>query len=139
MKKIIVAAMTSLVLISGTAAIAKDHKASHVAMIGMFAKAHDMDDYQQELMLELFSTIKTTMAEMKTPKEELSAYLEQVAKQDSVNVDEAMQNYKGWQATFDTQLEKMITAYAKLHENLTPEQRQNVIATMKKMRDKKRS
>ena len=139
MKKIILGAITGLLFISATAVIANDHKQSHTAMISMFAKAHDMDDYQQELVLDLFSTIKTTMAEMKEPKAELRAYLEQIAQQDTVNVDEAMQNYKGWQATFDSQLEQVLNAYAKLHENLTPEQRQNVIATMKKMRDKKRN
>ena len=139
MKKLVIGTIAAITFATGASTIAYAHKGPNEAMIKMFAMSQDMTDYQQELAVELFHQVKALAAAVKEPKHEVKDYVKGLIEQDSIDVDEVMEKYKAWQQKVDKEFEQSLIAVAKLHADLSVEQRQKLIESIKKMRSKKDS
>lgn len=132
MKKLIIGTVAAITMITGASTIANAGPSE--SMVKMFAQTQEMTEHQQDLMVELFQSGKLLAAEVKKPKEQVRAYLTELIVQDNIDVDEVMTAYKTWQQGVDQQFEETVKVAATLHANLSQEQREKLIETLKKMR-----
>ena len=139
MKRLVIGTIAAITLVTGASTIAYAHKGPNEAMVKMFAMSQDLTDYQQELAVELFHQVKTLAAAVKEPKDELKTYVKGLVEQDSIDVEDVMEKYKAWQQNVDKEFEQSLIAVAKLHADLSVEQREKLVESIKKMRSKKSS
>jgi len=136
MKKLLMGTIASIALISGTAAIAQSDNGFNSPMAQMFMQYHDLTDQQQGLTKELFDSGKLLANEFKKSKPHIRAYIDQIAEKDEIDVEQILAEYKNWQQGVDKQFEVTLRAAANLHANLSVEQRQKILASIKAMRAK---
>lgn len=140
MKKLILGTIAAATLAMGTSTIAiaqmKD-AGPNETVIKLFAKSQDMTEYQQTLAVELFHQVKSLITTVKSPEQDLKTYVHGLIEQDSIDVNEVMEKYKAWQQKVDKEFEQSVIAVAKLHSDLSIEQREKLISTIKQMRGKK--
>ena len=103
-------------------------------MFNLFIKAQDFTEYQEELAIDLVKSAKELSVQVKKPKHQLKEFVQGLVDTDQLDVEEMMQAYKAWQADVDSQVHVTLTALAKLHADLTPEQKQTLMETIKKMK-----
>ena len=139
MKKLLVSTVAAFTLITGASAIASVKNGPNEAMIQMFAMSQDMTEYQQELAVEVFRQVKSLADTVKAPKQDIKDYLGGLVEQDSIDVVQVMEQYKQWQQGVDEQFELSLIAVAKLHSDLTPEQRQQLVDSIKQLKSGKAS
>lgn len=99
-----------------------------------FLKAHDLNDFQQELAVELMKSGKALAAEVKKPKQQLKAFFADAVQQDQLDPETMMEAYKNWQSEVDGKVYSTVQAFVKLHAELTPEQREKIVETITKMK-----
>lgn len=105
-------------------------------MFKLFIEAHDFNEYQQELAFELLESGRALAAEIKKPKEELKGHVTELIEKDQLDVETMMQSYQNWQSGVDEKLLTALQSLARLHAQLTKEQREALVQTFHKMRDK---
>lgn len=105
-------------------------------MFKLFIEAHDFNEYQQELALELVESGRALAAEIKKPKEELKGHVTALIEKDQLDVETMMQSYQSWQSGVDEKLLAVLQSLARLHAQLTEEQREALVQTLHKMRGK---
>ena len=103
-------------------------------MFKMFISAQGFTEYQEELAFDLAKSAKELSVQVKKPKHELKDFVQIMVDTDHLDVDAMMQAYKTWQADVDSQVYVTLQALAKLHADLTPEQKQALVAKIKKMK-----
>ena len=134
MKKLILGTVAAISLITGASAIAYAAPAPSESMVRMFAQSQDMTEHQVELMVALMQSGKTLAAEVKKPKTQVRDYLTDLVEKERIDVDQVMAAYKTWQQGVDQKFEEAVRAAAELHANLSVDQRQQLVDTIKKMR-----
>lgn len=102
----------------------------------LFIEAHDFNAYQQELGFELVGSGRALAAEIKKPREELKGHVTALIEKDQLDVEAMMQSYQSWQSGVDEKLLTVLQSLARLHAQLTKEQREALVQTFHKMRDK---
>lgn len=105
-------------------------------MFKLFIEAHDFNEYQQELAFELVESGRALAAEIKKPKEALKGHVTELIDKDQLDVETMMQSYQRWQSGVDEKLRTALQSLATLHAQLTREQREALVETLRKMRDK---
>lgn len=136
MKNVIITALATITIIAGSSAFAfssSTDSGPNATMVKMFAKSQDMTDYQQTLAVDAFKQVKVLATTVKSPKDDIKSYIKGLIEQDSIDVNEIMVQYKAWQKQVDNEFEQSLIAIAKLHEDLSVEQRQKLALTIQKM------
>jgi hypothetical protein len=139
MKKVIISTLATITIIAGSSAFAfssATDNGPNATMVKMFAKSQDMTDYQQTLAVTAFKQVKVLATTVKSPKDDIKSYIKGLIEQDSIDVNEIMIQYKTWQKQVDNEFEQSLIAIAKLHEDLSVEQRQKLALTIQKMSKK---
>jgi|GEM_PF-1871819 len=136
MKKLIIGTITSIALLTGVTAIAKTDSGPNSSMIKMFVQYHDMTDHQQELMTDLFLSGKSLVKQVKEPKEQIRTYLSDIVERDEIDVEQIMASYEAWQDEVNEKFEETLIAAAKLHSQLSVEQRRKIVETIKDMKSR---
>ncbi|MDF2180281.1 hypothetical protein P2G88_18650 [Aliiglaciecola sp. CAU 1673] len=129
-RNVVIASAVTFASLGATTASANDR------MIEFIMDAHDFTEYQQELAFELLASGRALAAEIKRPKEELKAYVAELIEKDQLDVEAMMLAYKSWQAGVDEKVLASLQSLAKLHSQLSKEQRQELMETFQKMRSK---
>lgn len=140
MKKLVISAIAAVTLLGTSSTIAFAHKtqnAPNAAIIKMFAKSQDMNEHQQDLAVNLFKQFKSLASAVKSPEDEIKSYMQSLIERDSIDVQAVMERYRLWQQNVDKEFEQSLIAAAELHADLTPEQRKNIVTSIKSMRSKK--
>lgn len=101
-------------------------------MFKLFISSQNFTEYQEELAVNLLVEGKKLAKQIKEPKQQLKGFAQELVKIESLDVDTMMQAYKTWQAQTDEQLLVTMEAFAALHAELTPEQRQKIVDAMRK-------
>ena len=138
MKKLILGTITTIALITGSAAIAQSEETFDSPMFQMFSQYHDLTDEQQALAVDLFDSGKQLGAAVRSAKPQIESYLADIVEKDNIDVEQIMLEYKAWQQGVDQKFEAALYAAAALHSDLSVEQRKNILATIKKMKSRKR-
>lgn len=101
-------------------------------MFKMFIKAQDLTEYQEELAYNLIVEGKKLAEQVKKPKSQLKEFAQTLVATDTLDVNNMMQSYKVWQANVDEQMLVTMQAFAALHAELSPEQKQKLIDAIRK-------
>lgn len=139
MKKFAITVITTIAAMTFVAApigVAMADEGPKATLIKMLAKSQDMNVYQQELAVDVFQQFSALAKIVKAPKHDVKYYMEGIIERDRIDVYEVMENYKSWQEKVDTQFEQSLIAAAKLHEDLSVEQRRQLIESIKALSSK---
>lgn len=134
MKKLIRNTVTAIVLMTSFLGFGQAH--ANETMIRLFIETQNFSDNQKELAMEAVQSVKAVAAEVKSPKQEVKAYLAEVMQQDEMDVELIMENYRTWREGVDIKLEAALYAIANLHGQLSQEQRQELMETFKKLKSR---
>ncbi len=139
MKKFAITVITTIAAMTFIAApvsVAMADEGPKATLIKMLAKSQDMNVYQQELAVEVFQQFSSLAKIVKAPKQDVKSYMEGIIERDRIDVYEVMENYKSWQQKVDTQFEQSLIAAAKLHEDLSIEQRKQLVESIRALSSK---
>lgn len=134
MKNMIRNTVTAMVVVAGLFGTVQVH--ANEMMVKMFLQTQDFTDYQEELAMDVVASVKSLAAEVKQTKPQVKQYFAELLEKDTMNVEEMMTAYKAWRETTDVKLEETLHTVARLHGNLTKEQRLQLLESLKKMKDR---
>ncbi|WP_088331158.1 hypothetical protein [Lacimicrobium sp. SS2-24] len=137
MFKLVCQIVIATLCFTSTVAVAKSESGMNEKMLSLFAYKHDLTDYQKDLALELIGSFKNLAQEVKGSKGELKGFLSKMIEAENVDTATMMQSYKSWQAEIDVKVEAMLKKFTALHHNLSLEQRKEIIASLKMMKQEK--
>ena len=133
MRKLIRNTLTAIVLMTGSLGFSQAH--ANEVMIGLFIEAQGFSDSQKELAMEAVRSVKALAQEVKNPKAEVKSYLADVMLQDELDVQYIMSAYHDWRGGVEVKMEAALEAIAAFHGQLSPEQRQELMASLKKLKN----